>query len=68
MKPAIVQIIRKPVEAIITKKFFLLRLIAIIFAFKRKWVRLNPKNISIKRKSLRWIAMIFAFQRKVFCV
>ena len=64
----IVQIIRNPVEDIITKKFFLLRLIAIIFVFKLKWMRLNPKNIAIKHKSMRLIAMIFAFKRKVFCV
>ena len=57
-----------PLRPVWRKKFFLLRLIAIIFAFKRKRLRWIANNIAIKRKRLRLNAMIFALKRKVLCV
>ena len=57
-----------PLRPVWRKKFCLLRLIAIIFAFKRKRLRLNANIIAIKCKRLRLNAMIFALKRRVFCV
>ena len=48
-----INIYGSPLRPVERKKFFLLRFIAIIFAFKRKRLRLNT--------------MIFALKRKVYC-